>query len=92
VNLISNAEFQKPDDIPVWALLEFIRMVPKTYRWEQNPATPRYAHEATITSFQREDGGLLWGIMDVVWIYYTMDWIVGDRIMTLEYVWPAIKQ
>jgi len=74
-------EEQKPlGEMPIWARLQFIDMIPKTYFWDENPTKSRKIQEATVTGFER--------FGDIVWIHFTLTWEYGK---VHRYIWPAVK-
>jgi hypothetical protein len=59
------------DKMPIWARLQFAKMISDTYWWDgldnDEPfGKPRHVSEVTVYGFRR--------IEDSVWIYYQMYW------------------
>lgn len=82
---MSNAKWtDKPEqplsEMPIWARLAFMEMVPKTYFWDEMMTKPQKARDAIVRGFTRQG--------DVIWIYYTIVWS-GEKIGL--YICPACK-
>jgi hypothetical protein len=71
-------------ELPIWARMKFTEMIPEVYFWGSNPENPRKISEVTVEGFKFDSEG-------AIWIYYHMDWIVGDKFQTLDYLWPVTK-
>lgn len=75
-------------NLPIWARLDFMQVIPKIYFWEGNPENPRKMSEITVTGFERVNPSF-------IRIYFSMVWIVAgiydDRFMVQSYTIPLIK-
>ena len=73
-----------PRDLPIWARLAFIKMIPEVYFFDEARTKPRRASEARISGFCRTG--------DLVEIYYELDWPDEDLGPTSHlYCWPVMK-
>ena len=80
-------ELQPFSECPIWARLEFTKMIPETYFWDywnDEPVNPRKISEVTVQGFERDGEGL-------VYVDYTMDWIDDGQIVTNNYFAPVFK-
>lgn len=78
-------KLQPFNEMPIWARLAFMAMIPKTYFYDYDsprPVKPRAATDATIIGFERTG--------DIIWIHYTMVWPDAPHIQD-GYIWPAEK-
>lgn len=74
-------EEQKPlSEMPIWARLAFMEMIPKTYFWDEEMTKPRVVQDAVITGFER--------FGDVIWIHYDIRWPAPNAGIH-RYVWPC---
>jgi hypothetical protein len=72
-------------EMPIWARLALMKMIPETYAYYDSNGNNRLAREpweATVQGFVRKG--------DTVWIYFKLDWD-DDPQYNGQYVWPAIK-
>lgn len=77
----SATEMQPFEQMPIWARLAFMEMVPKTYSWDEEFKRPRRSDEAVVYGFYRDS--------DVVWISFELSW--EDPTIAHLYLWPVEK-
>lgn len=80
----AKTEKQQPfSELPVWARLEFAKMIPETYFYDYektSPINPRKVQDAYVRWFER--------LGDVIWIHYEIEWPGEDAA---RYIAPLVK-
>lgn len=78
-------ELRPFDECPVWARLQLIDKIPKTYFWDADMTNPRQVSEIEVQGFERVDE-------ELIYIGFIMPWIAGiNAIVKYGYHMPIHK-
>jgi hypothetical protein len=79
-------EYRPFSEMPIWARLQFTELIRQFYYFENEDYsyTPRQMPEVTVIGFDRPT-------RNMIFIYFTLDWIVDDEIVTVSHEEPLYK-